>query len=116
MLAGAGERLEFLVAFRPGLLSPTLAAQMAATFQRHSGDRLLLNVVTGGEPAEQRSYGDFLGKDDRYRRCGEFLAVVRGLWRGETVDLDGEHVQVAVARLETVPGVAALRARPPEHL
>ncbi|MFQ1001139.1 LLM class flavin-dependent oxidoreductase [Modestobacter sp. SSW1-42] len=103
MLAGASERLEFLVAFRPGLLSPTLAAQMAATFQRHSGGRLLLNVVTGGEPAEQRAYGDFLGKDDRYRRCGEFLQVVRGLWRGETVDLVGEHVQVEGARLETVP-------------
>ncbi|GAB4081544.1 LLM class flavin-dependent oxidoreductase [Modestobacter muralis] len=103
MLAGASERLKFLVAFRPGLLSPTLAAQMAATFQRHSGGRLLLNVVTGGEPAEQRAYGDFLSKDDRYRRGGEFLQVVRGLWRGETVDLAGEHVQVEGARLETVP-------------
>ena len=29
--------------------SPTLAAQMAATYQRISGGRLLLNVVTGGE-------------------------------------------------------------------
>src|SRR3954452_19725704 len=26
-------RLKFLVAFRPGLISPTLAAQMAATYQ-----------------------------------------------------------------------------------
>jgi len=43
------ERLRFLVAFRPGLQSPTLAAQMAATYQRISGDRLLLNVVTGGD-------------------------------------------------------------------
>ena len=45
------ERLKFLVAFRPGVLSPTLAAQMAATYQRISGGRLLLNVVTGGEDA-----------------------------------------------------------------
>src|SRR5690242_16364959 len=29
-------RLKFLVAFRPGFLSPTLAAQMAATYQRIS--------------------------------------------------------------------------------
>ncbi len=48
MLSEVTERLKFLVAFRPGLLSPTLGAQMAATFQRHSGQRLLLNVVTGG--------------------------------------------------------------------
>src|SRR5690606_40250165 len=52
------ERLKFLVAFRPGLMSPTLAAQMAATFQRHSRGRLLLNVVTGGETSEQRADGD----------------------------------------------------------
>ena len=49
MLAETSERLKFLIAFRPGMVSPTLAAQMAATFQWHSGGRLLLNVVTGGD-------------------------------------------------------------------
>ena len=63
MLTEVTERLKFLVAFRPGLTSPLLAAQMAATFQRYSQGRLLLNVVTGGESAEQRAYGDFLDKD-----------------------------------------------------
>ena len=63
MLTEVTERLKFLVAFRPGLTSPLLAAQMAATFQRYSKGRLLLNVVTGGESAEQRAYGDFLDKD-----------------------------------------------------
>src|SRR6266567_3080312 len=89
MLTGVTERLKFLVAFRPGLISPALAAQMAATFQRMSRGRLLLNVVTGGEPAEQRAYGDFLGKDQRYQRCAEFLDIVTRLWRGETVSYDG---------------------------
>src|ERR1700742_2936848 len=73
MLSETSERLKFLVAFRPGLVSPTLAAQMAATFQRHSNGRLLLNVVTGGDAAEQRAFGDFLGKEQRYVRTGEFL-------------------------------------------
>ena len=85
MLTQVTERLKFLVAFRPGQLSPTLSAQMASTFQRLSGERLLLNVVTGGESAEQRAYGDFLGKDERYERTGEFLDIVASLWRGETV-------------------------------
>src|ERR1700677_1280612 len=67
------ERFKFLVAFRPGLLSPTLAAQMAATYQRISRGRLLLNVVTGGDDVEQRRFGDKLGKQDRYARAGEFL-------------------------------------------
>ncbi|MEW2420516.1 LLM class flavin-dependent oxidoreductase [Streptomyces nigra] len=103
MVSQCTERLKFLVAFRPGAVSPTLAAQMASTFQRHTGGRLLLNVVTGGESQEQRAYGDFLDKDDRYRRTGEFLQIVRGLWEGKSVDLVGEHLQVEDARLARVP-------------
>jgi alkanesulfonate monooxygenase len=103
MLTEVTDRLKFLVAFRPGLLSPTLAAQMASTFQRLSNGRLLLNVVTGGESAEQRAYGDFLDKDARYARCDEFLHVVRALWRGETVSHQGRHVHVEGARLSRLP-------------
>src|ERR1700739_4057295 len=86
------ERLKFLVAFRPGQVSPVLSAQMASTFQRLSKGRLLLNVVTGGESAEQRAYGDFLDKDQRYERTAEFLAVVTRLWRGEAVTIAGRHL------------------------
>ncbi|MFZ4670340.1 MAG: LLM class flavin-dependent oxidoreductase, partial [Microthrixaceae bacterium] len=56
-------RLKFLVAFRPGLLSPTLAAQMASTYQRMSNGRLLVNIVIGAEDAEVARFGDFAGKD-----------------------------------------------------
>ncbi|MFJ9931194.1 LLM class flavin-dependent oxidoreductase [Streptomyces misionensis] len=103
MVAQHSERLKFLVAFRPGLTSPTLAAQMAATFQQQTGGRLLLNVVTGGESHEQRAYGDFLDKDDRYRRTGEFLEIVRALWEGKTVDAHGEHLRVQGAKLDRLP-------------
>ncbi|MFF5898594.1 LLM class flavin-dependent oxidoreductase [Streptomyces argenteolus] len=103
MVSQHTERLKFLVAFRPGFVSPTLAAQMASTFQRQSGGRLLLNVVTGGESHEQRAYGDFLDKDARYARTGEFLEIVRDLWDGRTVDLKGEHLTVEDARLTRLP-------------
>ncbi|MGW3662437.1 LLM class flavin-dependent oxidoreductase [Streptomyces sp. NPDC005141] len=103
MVSQHTERLKFLVAFRPGFVSATLAAQMASTFQRRTGGRLLLNVVTGGESHEQRAYGDFLDKDARYRRTGEFLQIVRDLWDGKTVDLAGEHLRVEDARLARVP-------------
>jgi alkanesulfonate monooxygenase len=103
MLTEVTERLKFLVAFRPGLISPTLSAQMAATFQRYSRGRLLLNVVTGGESAEQRAYGDFASKEQRYERCAEFLGIVTRLWAGETVDFDGEHLRVEGARLSRLP-------------
>lgn len=103
MLTEVTERLKFLVAFRPGLLSPTLAAQMAATFQRHSDGRLLLNVVVGGEAHEQRAYGDWLDKDARYARADEFLHVARGLWGGGSVDFTGEHYRIENATLPRVP-------------
>lgn len=73
------ERLKFLVAFRPGLISPTLVAHQAATFQRLTGGRLLLNVVTGGDRLEQARFGDHLDHDARYERTNEFLEVVRGI-------------------------------------
>ena len=102
-LAERTERLKFLVAFRPGAMSPTLAAQMAATYQFHTGGRLVLNVVTGGDTAEQNAYGDWLDKQGRYERCAEFLQVVRGLWTGERVDFDGRYIQVAGGALGRVP-------------
>jgi alkanesulfonate monooxygenase len=104
MLSGLSERLKFLVAFRPGLTAPFLAAQMAGTFQNLSGGRLLLNVVTGGEAHEQRMFGDFLDKDARYARCDEFLTIVRRLWAGETVNFQGEHLSVEDAVLGQIPG------------
>ncbi|MFC4563893.1 LLM class flavin-dependent oxidoreductase [Nocardiopsis mangrovi] len=103
MLVAATDRLKFLVAFRPGLLSPTLAAQMASTYQRLSKGRLLLNVVTGGEAHEQRTHGDFLDKDARYARTDEFLEVVDRLWKGETVDFAGTHITVEQAVLHRRP-------------
>src|SRR6478735_1556816 len=103
MLAGVSERLKFLVAFRPGLTSPTLAAQMAGTFQNLSRGRLLLNVVIGGESHEQRAYGDFLDKDARYERCDEFLEIVRRLWTGDEVTFAGRHLRVEQARLQQLP-------------
>jgi alkanesulfonate monooxygenase len=103
MLTRESDRLAFLVAFRPGLISPTLAAQMATTFSLHAPGRLLLNVVTGGEAHEQRAYGDHLSKDERYARCAEFLDVVRRLWTGETVTHRGAHVDIDAANLPTLP-------------
>jgi alkanesulfonate monooxygenase len=98
-LSQVTERFRFLIAFRPGLNSPTLAAHQAATFQRVSGGRLLLNVVTGGDDSEQRRFGDHLSKEERYQRCGEFLHIVRELWSGESVTFHGRHYSIDQARI-----------------
>jgi alkanesulfonate monooxygenase len=94
-LSQVTRRLKFLVAFRPGFISPTLAAQQAATFQRVSGGRLLLNVVTGGDRAEQRRYGDHLDHDQRYARTEEFLTALRGVSGAEKpFSFSGEHYDI----------------------
>ena len=95
--------LKFLVAFRPGAVAPTLAAQMAATYQRISGGRLLLNVVTGGDPTEQQRFGDWTSHDERYARTGEFLSIVRGAWSGQPYDFSGDHYTVAGATVSLPP-------------
>jgi alkanesulfonate monooxygenase len=102
-LAQVTERLRFLVAFRPGFISPTLAAQMAATLQRQSRGRLLLNVVTGGEADEQARFGDHLSKAQRYERCAEFLTVLRGAWSGEPFTFRGEYYDVRGATVLAPP-------------
>jgi alkanesulfonate monooxygenase len=103
------QRLKFLVALRPGLTSPTLAAQMAATYQRISRGRLLLNVVTGGQADEQRRFGDHLPHDERYARTGEFIDIVRGAWSSHPYDFHGVHYQIDGATVmsppEPTPGV-----------
>jgi alkanesulfonate monooxygenase len=88
------ETIKFLVAFRPGLLHPTLAAQMVQTYQNLSDNRLALNIVTGGDDAEQRTYGDFEDKDSRYARTDEFLSVVKREWEGKPYRHEGRFYEV----------------------
>jgi alkanesulfonate monooxygenase len=98
------KRLKFLVAIRPGLMSPTLAARMAATFDRLSDGRLLINVVTGGDPVELAGDGLHVSHDERYEITDEFLTVWRKELAGETVDFQGEHINVRGGKL-LIPGL-----------
>lgn len=103
MLIPETERVRFLVAFRPGLLSPTLAAQMASTYQRLSGGRVLLNIVTGAEPHELARFGDFADKATRYARTGEFIEIMKSAWRENPAHFEGEHYQVVGATTRAQP-------------
>ena len=92
------ERLRYLVAIRPGIISPTVSARMAATLDRLSAGRLLINVVTGGDPDENRGDGLHLSHSERYEASGEFLHIWRRVLQGEAVDYDGKHLQVQNAK------------------
>lgn len=93
------QRMRFLVAIRPGLMSPGVAARMAATFDRLSGGRLMVNVVTGGDPVELAGDGVHLSHDARYRLTDEFLTVWRAISRGETSQFTGDYLKIQDGKL-----------------
>ena len=98
-LAAQTERIRFMIAVRSGLMSPVAFVQQVNTLSALAGGRVSLNVVAGHTPDEQRGYGDFLAHDERYARTGEFLAICRALWRGESVTYAGKYYTVEEARL-----------------
>lgn len=98
-LISVTNRMKFLVAIRPGLTTPSLAARMAATFDRMSNGRLLINVVTGGDPVELAGDGLHLDHGDRYDLTDEFLTVWRDIIRGEVVDFEGRYLNIKGGKL-----------------
>ncbi|OJU89082.1 MAG: alkanesulfonate monooxygenase, FMNH(2)-dependent, partial [Acinetobacter sp. 38-8] len=93
------EKLRFLVAIRPGIISPTVSARQAATLDRLSNGRLLINVVSGGDPDENSGDGLFLDHTERYEAADEFLQIWRKVLQGETVDFSGRHLNVKNAKI-----------------
>ena len=102
-LIGATSKLKFLVAVRPGLHQPSLAARMAATFDRLSGGRVLVNLVTGGDQAELEGDGVFLDHASRYEQSDEFIRIWREIIArshdGQSFDYEGKHLSVKGAKL-----------------
>jgi alkanesulfonate monooxygenase len=97
------KNLKFLVAVRPGLHQPSLAARMAATFDRLSGGRLLINLVTGGDQTELEGDGVYLDHAQRYEQSAEFIRIWREILArshaGESFDYQGDHLSVKGAKL-----------------
>ncbi|NTZ19925.1 LLM class flavin-dependent oxidoreductase [Paenibacillus sp. JMULE4] len=71
-----------LVAVRPGLMAPVLAARMAAALDILSEGRAMINVVTGSSVQDLEELGDQLAHahDERYERAREYLEVMTRAW------------------------------------
>lgn len=114
-LALKTDRIKFMIAYRPGFLSPTLFVQQVNTLSALANGRVNLNIVVGHSQQEQGYYGDTLEHDARYGRAGEFLAVCRALWRvngdGDVVNYEGRYFKIENAKLGT-PFVAQDRRSP----
>jgi alkanesulfonate monooxygenase len=108
----ATNKIEFIIAYRSGLIVPTSFVQQLNTLSALIHGRLSLNIVAGHSPEEQAYYGDFLPREQRYARTAEFLEICCALWRQNgPVTYGGKHYQTENARLNT-PFVASQRTFP----
>ena len=102
-LIDATQNLKFLVALRPGVTTPALAARMAATFDRLSNGRVLLNLVTGGDEQELKGDGVYEDHATRYKTAAEYVKIWREILTrshtGESFTFHGERLQVDDAKL-----------------
>ena len=96
---GVTDRLNVMIAQRPGFTAPTLLARQLATIDQFSGGRVSLHVITGGNATELRADGNTLNdKDERYARTNEFLDIVRAEWTSEKpFDYHGKYYKVEKA-------------------
>ena len=93
---GVTDRLNVLIAQRPGFTAPTLLARQLATLDQFSQGRVALHVITGGNAKELRQDGNTLDdKDERYARTSEFLDIVRAQWTSDKpFSYSGTYYQV----------------------
>ncbi len=98
--ASATQRLGFLLAHRPGFVAPPLAARKLATLDQLCDGRLAVHVIAGGSDADQARDGDWAGHEARYRRSGEYVALLRRTWTERApFDHDGEFYRTRGTRL-----------------
>jgi alkanesulfonate monooxygenase len=90
------ERAGVLIAHRPGFVAPTQVARRLTTLDHLSGGgRVAIHHITGGSDGDQARDGDFVEKDARYRRTGEFIDILRrSLYSAEPFDFDGEFYRL----------------------
>lgn len=101
-LSAHTERVGFMLAYRSGLMSPTLFVQQFNTLSHLLNGRISLNMICGFSPVEQAYYGDFLSHDERFERAGEYLDICAALWNATSpVNYAGKHYQLKDAQLNT---------------
>lgn len=103
-LAQHTERLGFMIAHRPALLTPNLAARSFATLDHTTGGgRIRLHAITGigAEPQE----GDYIiDKIQRYERTSEYLEIIKRLWSNEEpFDYEGKYFKLENAFIPLKP-------------
>lgn len=102
-LIGVTQRLKFLVALRPGLLQPALAARISSTLDRFSNGRVAFNLVAGGDKDELEGDGLFQDSEERYEAAAEFIDlwkdILKASYEKNVVNFDGKHYKTVNSKL-----------------
>ncbi len=107
----ATEKLKAIAAVHPGLWEPAVLAKFLLTADNFSKGRAAVNVVSGWFKDEFTKLGlPWLDHDERYRRSGEFLQVLRKLLTEENVRFAGDFYRVNDFTLR--PGPYPVPGRP----
>lgn len=97
------QKLKFLVALRPGLLQPSLAARITSSFDRLSNGRLAINLVVGGDSTELKGDGIYHTSEERYEAAGEFVDLWKDIlntgFEKNFVNFEGKHYKVTDSKL-----------------
>ena len=102
-LINVTQKLKFLVALRPGLLQPSLAARIASTLDRFSNGRVAFNLVAGGDKDELEGDGLFQDSQERYEAAAEFIDlwkdILKASYEKKVVNFDGKHYKTVNSKL-----------------
>ena len=91
-------KLRFLIAHRPGFVSPTLAARKRATLDHLTDGRAAVHMIAGAGLADQAMDGDFVDHDGRYDRMAEYIDLLNLSWtEAEPFDFDGAFYRVVAS-------------------
>ena len=109
--AAVTERLGFLLAHRPGFVAPPVAARKLATLDQLSNGRLAVHIIAGGSDGDQAKDGDWTDHETRYRRAGEYVALLRRAWtepapfdhEGEFYRTRGTYSEIRCRQLPHIP-------------
>lgn len=97
--------VRFLIAYRPGQMSPVAFVQALNTISWLGSGRVDVNIVTGISPAEQKMYGDGLAHQERYDRTEEFVSVITSMWCDDRIptSFSGKYYEIDRAELSLGP-------------
>ncbi|MCH2172645.1 LLM class flavin-dependent oxidoreductase [Myxococcota bacterium] len=83
-------------------------AQCVATAERITPGRVRFLITIGDRPGDEKFGLPSLTASERIAWLDETLTAIRALWRGDTVSIQGHHVELKGARVRPIPAEGSM--------